>query len=246
MRTKTDIFDVMLTITTDLFFDMEKELFFQDLRGKLLEVGSGNGEYLSRVSASFPGAEMIGIEHDHDIYQRTTGRRTDRVSFYPTSYENMPQSDIYDYVLARLVILHIQDKQHFASWLQEHMHSGSTLLILDFDQEQGKDNGQLPLFTELFQKSRSSLHTSKWLGVKDALKLEFEHYGFRHIDTQLYKVSSDSPIVKKKLYEYMQLVVESHSNTSIPQELYDELTNWHLDPGSHYEVPMFGMEFRRV
>jgi 2-polyprenyl-3-methyl-5-hydroxy-6-metoxy-1,4-benzoquinol methylase len=249
MRTKEDVFDFMLTLTTELFFELEKGYFLTGLEErslKLLDVGCGNGEYLSHIHQSFPHLSLTGIEIDKSIYQKALLRSNPHLAIYHSSYDNIPVSEIYDWVMARLVILHIPDKQHFLRWLHQHTHHQSTILILDIDNDQLQENSQLPLFTALYKQSRQSLHTSKLLDLKDALRLEFQHAGFHHLSTKPYTITSDDPMVKQKLYMYMRLVTEYILGSPIPVAISEELFSWLIDPNGYHEIHMFGMEFTQA
>jgi SAM-dependent methyltransferase len=249
MRAKVDIFDSMLTVTADLFFEREQELFFQKLQEKslqVLDVGCGNGAYLSKLNEQFPLLTLTGLEIEEGIYQHALVKQNSTMAFYHSSYEQHDVLHAYDYVIARLVIQHIQDRQHFIQWLHEHMTAHATFLIIDIDDDQLHNNSQLPLFSALYHQSRQAVQRRSLLNIKDALRIECKHNGFNHLSTTRYTLTTDTPSVKQQIYTYMQLVTENYLNTSVPADIADELAAWFNNPHGHQEIHMFGMEFSRV
>ncbi len=250
MESTAHLFDRMLTITADLFFELEKELFFNSLGGssrKVLDIGCGNGDYLSRMCDCFPDMEFTGVEIDEDICRIARTRQRGNMTFHHSSYDGIPDSSLFDLVIARLVIRHIRDRRHLIRWLYEHTHNESTILIIDFDDDAGlAGSSSLPLFTSLFKQSRQMLRNHGFLNVTDALMLEFEHSGFRRPVIKRYKVTSDNPAVKQKMYAYMRLVTEYVLGSPIPAERAEELLAWSTDPGSRFDVHMFGMEIGKT
>ncbi|MFD0692572.1 class I SAM-dependent methyltransferase [Paenibacillus sp. GCM10027628] len=246
MKNHIDNFDQMLAITADLFYSLEHELFFSSmhLEGKrILDVGCGNGAYLSKVHGSFPTAELVGVEYDEGIFQKAIGKANEKMQFHRMSYEELPVTQPFDLVILRLVIHHLPDKKHFSNWLRSVTHAESTILVIEIDNEKLNDNEQLPLFSALYKQSRQGIIKNRFLDVKDALRIEMEHYGWLHEQTTTYSISADQTEIKQKLYAYMKLVAQSNVSGPIPLDLLDELETWLYHPTATHQVHMFGMTF---
>lgn len=249
MRSDVDLFDEMLTITADLFYPIEHQLFLSTLNiaGKrILDVGCGNGAYMSKVHDSYPYAHLTGIEYQDGIFQQAVKRTNEQMDFHCMSYEEFPLDQLFDVVILRLVVLHLPDKAHFLNWLKRVTHDESVIVILEIDNEQLNDNKQLPLFSAIYKQSRQKLRQSSLLDAKDAIRIELAYYGLVHQRTTTYSIdtSTSSKNIKTTLYTYMQLVAQSITSGPLPLEVSNELQNWYLDPEGKHEVHMFGMVFR--
>ncbi|CAM2976150.1 class I SAM-dependent methyltransferase [Paenibacillus sediminis] len=246
MRTKTDVFDEMLIVTTELFFEIEKKLLYSSLHDKasnVLDIGCGNASYLAKLQQHFPFHKFTGIEINEPIFQRAVIRQNERMTLYPYSYEQLPDQERYDFIIARLVIEHIADRSHLIKWLYDHTQDGTQVVIIEVDDELMKYEENLPLFTALYNKSRQNIEQHRLLPIKEALHLEFTHCGFHHTNTKSYRVSANQPEVKQMLFHYMTLVSELVMDKAALPELNNELLLWLHDPKSTLEVPMFAMEF---
>ncbi|MEW9698235.1 trans-aconitate 2-methyltransferase [Paenibacillus sp. SI8] len=249
MSSQVDRFDNMLKITTELFYPIEQELFLSaiDLHGKrILDVGCGNGAYMNRIHDSFPSARLTGVEYEENIYERAVRRTNEKMTFHHMSYEQLPVNQLFDVVILRLVIHHIPDKHHFCNWLKGVTHDQSKIVILEVDNEQLNDNHQLPLFSTHYKKSRQTLRKNHFLDVKDALKIEMEHFGLLHQRTTTYRIDASTSGNKIKLYDYMLLVAQNNVTSSVPNDISEELAVWFHDLSSTHEIHMFGMVFQNL
>jgi len=244
MRTKEEILADMLTLTTSIMFDVEKELFWDSWMAqgtKLLDVGCGNGSYLNRIRDSFPDAELTGIELNELMYREALRTSNESITYINGSYDRVPKGQFYDLVLMRLVIHHLPDKRHLADWLKAATHSRSAVLIIDIDEDSLHRNPQLPLFSDLYLKFRSLMPKTRLLKVKDALKLEFEHAGFIQRSCASYRIGGSEPSMKRRLHAYMRLVTEYLLGPNVPAGHWNELQAWLDDPAGTHSFHMFGM-----
>lgn len=247
MNQRTELLDQMLQITTDLFFETESNLLLNGLPAvptSILDIGCGNGVYLSKMNDRYPAAKCTGIELDQKMYSRADLRNDHRMRLVQGSYEQLDGQDTFDLAIARLVILHIPDIDDFVNWLCKRLHHRSRVVIIDFDDTRFQGHEHLPLFISLYKNARQSLRRRRsFLDLPDILKLEFQHGGLAHIETKKYGIRADSPSKKYALYAYMKLSTEYLLGMPLSEDRADELNNWLRDPDSDIEIPMFGMSF---
>jgi SAM-dependent methyltransferase len=242
------IFDQMLSITAEMFVDVEEELFLRQLdAGKplaVLDVGCGNGEYLARVSRRYPQWRCTGLEVEERIYRFARAKETSRLSFHLSSYEQFGIGETYDCVIVRLTAAHLEDRAHFMRWLRERTHPGSIVLIIDLDESTGPPAGEssgLPLLGAIYREMRRPLRASKLMLFHEALALEARHSGLRPKEVVRYGRRADTPESKALIHAYMRLVAASRVGFPLPPEHEDELTRWFGDPQAAFEIRMFGL-----
>jgi SAM-dependent methyltransferase len=245
VRTKEQIVGEMLSSTTDMMFDSEKKLIWDErmLPGvRLLDVGCGNGAYLNCLRGSYPTAELTGVEVNERMYEQALQASAERIAYVCGSYDAIPAGKEYDIVLMRLVVHYLTDKQHLARWLDTVTHPGSVVIVIDIDEDNLHHNRGLPLFSELYDRFRGSMAKSRLLTVKDALRLEFAQGGFAVRVCEAYRIDAcGSGGEKRNLYAYMRLVIEYMFGDDIPSAYLDELQAWLDDPYGSHSIHMFAM-----
>jgi SAM-dependent methyltransferase len=241
-------FDQMLTITTEMFFDIEEELFLRRLDAQkplsILDVGCGNGEYLARVSRRYPQWRCTGLEMDARIYRYAEGKQSSRLSFHLSSYEQFESLETYDCVIVRLTAAHLEDRAHFMRWLRERTHLGSLILIIDADEGIGQLAGEangLPLLGALYREMRRPLRASKLMLLHESLALEARYAGLRPGEVVRYGRNADTPESKALIHAYMQLVAASRFGMPLPPEYGKELKRWYEEPQAAFEIRIFGL-----
>ncbi|GGD94304.1 class I SAM-dependent methyltransferase [Paenibacillus nasutitermitis] len=249
--TKIKWFDCMLTATTDLFLPVEKQLFLSDFAVtsglRVLDVGCGNGEYLSRLSRLFPRWSCTGLEMDKGIYEYARKKETPQLTFVHSSYEDYTGKEQYDLVLVRLVAAHLRDQGHFVQWLRERTHRHSTVIILDIeDAEESRWQDNLPLFSSLYRQIRLPLRRSRLLRLRDSLSLEARSRGWDNQELFHYQAAADTADTKHLMYRYMQMVTAYHYGFPLPDQREEELAQWLSNPELSFEVHMFGLLLKIV
>ena len=250
MPTQEQYFDQMLTITADLFFSIENELFKPYYESKkntatsILDVGCGNGAYLSLLSRQFPQWRCIGLEMDERIYRYAQPKETEKLTFINAAYENYQSNEPVDYVIIRLVAAHLQDRAHFMHWLRNQTHPESIIILIDVEdtvQTNLQEAERLPLFSELYRTMRRPLRASKLLSLKDSLLLEGKAAGFQALKVVSYGVQADTPKTRRQIFEYMQAVTGARCESPIPPERQLELNRWYDTENATFDVGLFGL-----
>lgn len=249
MNDRVDLLDQMLHITTDLFLETECSLLLDDLPEApttILDIGCGNGAYLAKLKERYPFADCTGVELDRPMYMKAALRNDRGMNLIHGSYEQLDEQTALDLIIARLVILHIENVGEFVKWIYNRLHPLSRVVIIDFDDARFRGNERLPLFLSLYRQARQSLRGRRtFLELPDALKLEFQYGGLAVTGTKRYAVRADSPSKKAALYSYMKLSTEYLLGEPLSAERADELDEWLHDPDADMEIPMFGMSLAR-
>ncbi|TNJ68153.1 methyltransferase domain-containing protein [Paenibacillus hemerocallicola] len=247
MDTRADRLDRMLNVTVELFFELEQTMFFRQFGKRkmaTLDIGCGNGAYAANIGARFPDMRLTGVEIDAEMYQKALVRQERNLTYIRGSYEQLHGNGSYDAVIARLVVLHIQNRDEFVKWVYDHTSNDGTVILIDFDDARYRENEKLPLFSTLYSTARQSLRRKRtFLELPDALRLEFCHGGFVHLNTERYTIRADRPDGKLRFCEYMRLATEYLLDAPISAERERELAAWLDDPDASHEIPMFGIRF---
>ncbi|MFC5649332.1 class I SAM-dependent methyltransferase [Paenibacillus solisilvae] len=250
MQTKEQCFDSMLTLTADLFFSIENDLFKPYYESgpnevkSVLDVGCGNGTYLSRLSDQFPMWRCTGIEMDDRIFRYAQLKAADHLTFIHTPYENYQSAEPFDCVIIRLAAAHLQDRTHFMHWLRHQLHPHSIVILIDVEESLQlslKQSENLPLFSELYQTMRKPLRASRLLSLKDSLLLESEFAGFNPLKAVSYSINADSTKTRKQMYDYMQAVTGAYYGSPLPPKRQAELNEWYNNEAASFEVGLFGL-----
>ncbi|MUT68435.1 bifunctional 2-polyprenyl-6-hydroxyphenol methylase/3-demethylubiquinol 3-O-methyltransferase UbiG [Paenibacillus sp. NEAU-GSW1] len=247
----TAVFDEMLQLTTELFFEQELKLFFrfpewEQPPANVIDVGCGNGAYLSRLHQVYPELPMTGLEIENSIFEFAKAKCNEGLEFHLSSYEKSSfKTQSVAAIVARLVMPHINDRLHFAEWANAQTAAGSRLIVLDVDSDELQWNERLPLFSQLYVQSRQSILRKSWLTFPSILRVEMEKGGFRHLRTVPYRLAADTYATKLKLYRYMQCAAELYKGAPPSAELEEELSAWLRDESASHEIHMFGIEFEK-
>ncbi|MBM7564809.1 class I SAM-dependent methyltransferase [Paenibacillus sacheonensis] len=241
----------MLTLTTELFFQKENDCFLRDhltTASTVLDIGCGNGAYLAAIKLHYPHLSCTGLEMNQRIYQYASLQSTAGLSFIHSDYRDLPNWDItFDVVIARLVIMHLPDLEHFLAWLRRITHGSSTIIILDYDDDAsaGLQDARLPLFESLFQASRKNLLDRFAVPLPARLMNAIANDGNSRIEPQSYRLVADNPEIKTIMHRYMETVIRTLQNCRLQQEQKKELDEWLIDETLSYGVSMFGCIVQR-
>ncbi|MDK8183226.1 class I SAM-dependent methyltransferase [Paenibacillus sp. UMB4589-SE434] len=258
MDRSTALFDKMLTFTSSAFFELESSLLLGQVSSSaqhVLDVGCGNGDYLARYINHFPQAQAIGLDLDPFIIQQAKDRNGEAIAFYNCSYENLPVSDPFDTILARLVIDHISDRTHFWNWLQQRAAINGSILITDINGYGISDSTKLPLFTSMYKGIRDRIRRPSFLRLQDSLRLEMKQFRFHHVTTTEYQLAIHTKELRAQFYHYLRSVtelmtaVQSHLHTPFDHNrnaIYEELENWLISGDDTMEISMFCLHAKRI
>ncbi len=245
MRTKTDVYDHMLRIQGDMAFPYEQCLYQTERWAKaerVLDFGTGNGHYLKLLRSRYRDKSYLGIEHDAKMAERAQQRNGQEIKVITGSIETLPEEEWFDYLLVRLVGLHLPDRSILTRLAARNKRSALGVLIIDADDEYF-------LFRNEPKKFRAALEDVRKTAInrnlRELVKMEWEAAGYKRIMEHRIIINSDFPNNKERMYCYMCLTAELVLGSPLPKDVADELFDWLLDPASYVQYGIFGSVFER-
>jgi SAM-dependent methyltransferase len=126
----------------------------------IVDVGCGNGYYLSRLAARHPGKTFVGIDLSAELIDRAQQRFTSpRMHFERRDFlrDGAPACDL---IMMRFVLQHLPDLGAVLAQAANALRPGGKLLVIDPDFAESSCSPRLPLFMGMFaafEKWRASL-----------------------------------------------------------------------------------------
>ncbi|SDW08321.1 class I SAM-dependent methyltransferase [Paenibacillus sp. CF384] len=248
----TYLFNDMLSLTMQLFYERERSLFLHEplqAASSVLDIGCGNGAYLEAVKQDYPHLKCTGLEKDERIYRYAEARNAPGLEFVQGDYREWTlRAEPFDVVIVRLVALHLPDFGHFLGWLRTVTHADSLIILIDLDDEA---TGPLPAdclprFETLFRTSRKPLLDRFPKPVGDRLaELTSAHGGFR-TKLQSYRIRAEDGETKRLIHRYMETVTRIMQSAHLSDERKQELDHWLNEKSLSYEAGMFALSFQRI
>jgi SAM-dependent methyltransferase len=222
---RTQIYSDMLTLQARLQFPFERH-FYSGPRWRgaksVLDVGCGNGAYARILDKEFPGKSYVGVEQDPEM-------RSLASEISPQNYtvigalEDLPPKTHFDFVLLRLVLLHVADRRLLFKSLLPHIHDNTSILIFDAFDDALSFDPEPKAFVEALAELRAQ---SKDRNLFDVLDAELAEIGFELREQDTIVVNSSFPHVSGDLFKYMYRTAELGIGRPLPQELDTELIQW--------------------
>lgn len=136
--TTEELWDIFLEGQAELFFEPEfqwiaSQSWWADAKN-ILEFGSGNGAYLSKLSDQFPEKNFFGIEKlSLSVKQANERYAKDKVKFQEGNAEifNEQLSNSAEVVLFRLTLQHLKKPLSALQNAWEYLQSNGYVLIID-------------------------------------------------------------------------------------------------------------------
>ncbi|AZN41667.1 class I SAM-dependent methyltransferase [Paenibacillus albus] len=248
----TKLFNDMLTLTTQLFYERERSLFLHEplqAASSVLDIGCGNGAYLAAVKQDYPHLSCTGLEKDERIYSYASARTAPGLQFVQSDYrEWTPSAGPFDVVIARLVALHLPDFEHFLTWLRTVTHPNSVIIVIDLDDDATAPLPAdcLPHFETIFRASRKPLLDRFPKPAFDRLtELTSALGGFR-TQLQCYRVLAEDGETKLLMHRYMETVTRIMQKDHLSDERLQELDLWLNQESFSYVAGMFALSFQRI
>lgn len=130
----------LLSLQTEMFLPYEINYLLNSQSWQksktVLDIGCGNGAYISQVSKFFPDKSYTAIDVSHDlIYIAKKAHAAKNIQFLNQSLEIFQTKKKYDIVIMRLIVQHLKDFPAVLSKTSSLLKPGGTLLIIepDFD-----------------------------------------------------------------------------------------------------------------
>jgi SAM-dependent methyltransferase len=153
-RPSTDeIWDALQTCNVDFVLPLELTGYFQSSGWQearaVLDVGCGNGYYLSRIARLFPDKQYHGVDRSEAMIGLARTRlETDRLRFDLADAFRLDGS--YDFVILRLLLQHIDRVDELLRSIADVLSPGGGVFILDADDSERFYHPTVPRFMEFF------------------------------------------------------------------------------------------------
>ncbi|MBU5351146.1 methyltransferase domain-containing protein [Paenibacillus silvae] len=162
---------------------------------RVLEVGSGPGYITEQLLNSLPGSEITSLEIDHTLQAQAKERlkevSSERLKFVESSiYQIDLPDESFDFVVARLIFLHLNNPVEAAQEIYRVLKPGGRLAIIDVDDGVfGAVNPDVP-----------ALHTV----LMKIAKVVAQHGGNRLIGRSLPRLLSESGYINIDIDSVLQ------------------------------------------
>ncbi len=134
----SDLWNYFLKGQAELFFRQERELLSKDARWvearDVLELGSGNGAYLSCLAESFKDKTWLGVEKKPEFVVQASekyGRSGLAFREGDAEVENDQFRNRFDVVLFRLTLQHLQNPERSLELAHGYLKPGGCIVIID-------------------------------------------------------------------------------------------------------------------
>lgn len=154
----TELWDVFLEVQANLFFNrevkwMEQRAWWPQAE-KILEIGSGNGAYLSRLAAQFQEKVFQGVEKlPLSVKQANERFARDRLSFREGDAEifDPQRAGSADIVLFRLTLQHLSDPNGALRNAFHYLAPEGHVLIIDSYDRAGRSSHPIAAIEDALQ-----------------------------------------------------------------------------------------------
>lgn len=255
----TKRWDRLMRLQVDFILPLELVYFFgsEDWSAarRVLDLGTGNGYYLSRLSDYFSSKHYTGLDINPEyisIASRELGKSLDAKFGVRSAFDLDPQQDgTFDFVIARALVQHLDDTDRFLDRSRGVLNPGGSLLIIDADDPARKFVPDLPLISNLFDEiravNRTRGHTREVAGL---MNRNAEDHGFRKTYEQRIIIPTTIRGHKELCYNIyisiLNVIKEDYGIDLDYNLLREELQSWFEIPNSYAQTGVLMMCFRRA
>ena len=250
MRSATTVYDDLLRHQAQASFPLEQVLFVGEpweSAHTVVDVGCGNGEYTRLLAESNTDKHFLALEPDEELYALA-----ERYSYLPNlrllhgSLDDLPDDFQVDVLLARLVLIHVEDPvkdpSKMALWARSHT-MGSIIInpaddlayvrpmILGLDEALANDPGRLAPFAG--RQDMSPVTAEAWRTA-----------GHAQVFSRDVVLSTTSPGPSGRMLQLMLLNAELNYGSPLPGDLYRILHEWSAAQGSYVQYGVRGLGFQ--
>jgi SAM-dependent methyltransferase len=161
-----DLWSSFLSLQTELYFPWEVELmtaqsFWQEAKN-VLELGSGNGAYLHKLSTRFPGKDYVGVEiRPHYVEQAKQKFSGLEFREGDVEVENEEYFGLFDVILFRLTLQHLKNPRPALQHAYKYLKSGGHVIIIEsYDAARGSSH-DIPSLEEALRQLNEQSKESK-------------------------------------------------------------------------------------
>ncbi|MFO1184508.1 MAG: class I SAM-dependent methyltransferase [Bauldia sp.] len=148
--------DDLLNLQVDLFLPQELDYLRHDpvwhSASDVLDVGCGNGYYLSRLQSFFPAKSYVGMDVSPELIRVAEGAHARQgIRFYRKDFFNDADENTYDVILLRFVLQHLSDFPAILAGAERRLRFGGSLFVIEPSLAESETWPPTPLFLGVFE-----------------------------------------------------------------------------------------------
>ncbi len=151
-----ELWDEFLLVQTELTYDDEANFYtnepFWKSANSVIDLGTGNGSYLQKLSGDFIEKDFLGLDISSDHIRNANDRfNSPNIAFQEGNVETLSKefSSKYDAAICRFVLEHLKDPHQAVENAFKYLKPGGYLIILDAFDEGLRLSHPVPSFTIL-------------------------------------------------------------------------------------------------
>jgi 2-polyprenyl-3-methyl-5-hydroxy-6-metoxy-1,4-benzoquinol methylase len=131
------LWEAVLANQSHLYLESDLKFFFNQpawqSAKKVLELGCGNGAFLSKLSNYFPEKRYLGVEIDEKNLNIAKERCKSQasISFLQSDIWKFAPSEKYDVIVLRFVLQHLKDNERLLPFLKSMLSEGGCIFVVD-------------------------------------------------------------------------------------------------------------------
>lgn len=173
----SDLWNYFLKGQADLYFSQEVDLLAKEqswaTANRILELGSGNGAYLYRVSEAFKEKTYLGVEKQAPFVEQSNaqfGRQGLSFMEGDAELEEKQYEHQFDAVLYRLTLQHLKNPRHSLELAHRYLKPDGCVIILDSYDPAKISSHEIPSFEEASrqhnEKNRATLKGNRRITIE--------------------------------------------------------------------------------
>ena len=144
--------DQLLAHQVDLVFPQELEFLLSmpawETAARVLDAGCGNGYFVSRLQAFFPGKQYFGIDISRELIAAAASRYP-AIGLAAADIVEFRSRERFDLIVMRFVVQHLKDFGAILDSANRLLRPGGRLLIIESDLANSSQLPEVPVFTNM-------------------------------------------------------------------------------------------------
>lgn len=223
MNINVEAYSKMLKYQADICFPFEATFFYSlGIEGaeNIVEIGSGNGYYLNKLSKFFCRPNYFGFDINEDLVSES--KKYQNITFEVGTNDRVEKK--HNIIILRLLLHHLQNPVTFVSSIYEKMGPETTLVIIDAYDSMFCLVPEMKSFMSHLEKHRKKLsHGNATRNIEEVLSKVIQKTELEVIKEQSYYVSSLVEGYKNIFYNYMYHTADM---TGIDNDVKNDLDDW--------------------
>ncbi len=237
----------LLDLQTKMFLPYEVSFYLNSNIWKkaksILDVGCGNGSYVSRISKFFPEKSYTAIDVSSELISIAKNELSaSNIRFQQDALETFSEHKSFDVVIMRLVVQHLKDFPSILQQVSYLLKPGGTLLIIEPDLKKFQNWPSTPKFDNLKQ------HVEIYNTKMETNRCHLPILGEIAKKTQNWSVAEDKvkispftgPFIASNLLHLYQLWIDILEQSQILpihfDAVRDELIDWGKQPSAYSQI----------